>query len=32
MAEKKPEWKLYYDLQGEAKMMQRDHWTKVIDD
>lgn len=32
MAEKKPEWRLFYDMEGDMNLIKRDHWTKVIDD
>ena len=31
LAEKKPEWKLYYDLVGQESMLSKDYWIKVID-
>ena len=32
LAEKKPDWKLFYDLEGDEDMLTRDYWTKVIED
>ena len=32
LAEKKPQWNLYYDLKGDSEIMTRDYWTKLIDE
>ena len=32
LAEKKPEWQLYYDLEGDENLLTQQYWTKVIDD
>ena len=32
LAEKKPEWQLYYDLEGDESLMTQEYWTKVIED
>ena len=31
LQEKKPEWQLYYDLEGDESMTTQEHWTKVIE-
>ena len=32
LAEKKPDWHLFYDLEGDESMLTRDYWTKLIED
>lgn len=31
LAEKKPAWSLYYDLEGDEAILTQAYWTKLVD-